>query len=159
MLVAILATGCGDERSSAASRERERILLADPLRELVVPGGTFLGEASAAGSPPEFGDQDPVVVNRSWSFEGDPLDLAVPIARQVQDLGWTITGGGCYTGVLIYASKLFDGFLATVRIQAQTRQSGERHLTVRIRAPFPGEEEPITSPIRSQVPECFEPTA
>ena len=147
-----LAAVCGDDRPSAETRERERILLDDPVRQLKVRGGVFRGEGSTAGSPADS-PSDPVTVNRNWLFEGEVLEVGAPVARQLHEFGWTVTGGSCSEkAVVIRAKKQFDGFVASLESLVQIRPSGEREVNLEITAPYPGKEPTGSFPIRPQVP-------
>lgn len=152
-----LFAACGDDRPSAEARERERILLDDPIRQLEVPGGVFRGEGSTAGSPADANyDRDDVTVNRSWLFEGDPVAIAAPVAHQVHEFGWVVTSGACREEYAqIRAKRAFDGFEAYLAIDVWIKPSGEREVRLQITAPYPGEEPTGSFPIRPQVPPCL----
>lgn len=136
---------CSDEEPSGEAREREQMLVNDPIADLALPEGT-MSEASTPGSPGEFADFDPPTVNRVYTFTGELRDAAASIQSQLREDGWSVSAS-CSPATsqeeefyFVRGRKQFDGFTADFEAHVRSATSDDHpEADVRLQAPYPGE--------------------
>lgn len=148
-----LTNGCRPPPASDAARERARVLLEDPIRSVLPPGGELLFEGSDPGHPRDapFAVVDPSVA-RHFRFSGDQRSVGRSLVQQLRQLGWSVRADCAGDTIRVYGREQLTDFTATAEFSffsdvlrsdapsgsGASSSAATTLLFEQLRAPYPG---------------------